>query len=427
MSTEIQLEVAHQEAANGEADTWMEDGVAESLCDVAIQGHWLLADYLLFTGRIRCTTSEGAVEEPIGTVGTALKTWRLAPGAVDESHWDVFPRRELPWEDVCRLSRLEVRMAASVAIQNAEVHGQVVDLFIRESVRSFIVPDELACDREFLEDPAEAAYVENMNHFLLLGVGRHPLMTDERSRNIVVREMGSRQLRTSFALLAGTGRLVSFQDYTYFREPAAHETDVRMSGRFEDRTRLLIPFDEFPKVPKCVAIIITPRGLAVRCPRIAYYSGAVVETQDASVKKRYATSYELEWAHAVAASSTAELVLYNRVWVCEERCLEFLHKFESFDDFVVHVVGHEIALVSFRGLVSLLTRARGLSKSFLHSRLDYPSATSVSWAIVRPGSSKFVLPGVWSSVHGGAMGRSPLDAVVPDAVLRSVSSWKMAV
>ena len=67
----------------------------------------------------------------------------------------------------------------------------------------------------------------------------------------------------------------------------------------------------------------------------------------------------------MAASLTAEHVVYNRVSVCEEPCVEFLRKFGSFDDFVVDVVGHEIALVSFRGLVSLPTRARGLSKSFL--------------------------------------------------------------
>ena len=145
------------------------------------------------------------------------------------------------------------------------------------------------------------------------------------------------------------------------------------------------------------------------------------------MKKRYATSYVLTWAHAVAASLTAEHVVYNRVWVCDERCVEFLLKFGSFEDFVLDVVGHVFASVSFRGLVSLLTRSRGLSKSFLHSRVDYPSATSVSWAIVRPGSSELLFPGVRSSIRGGAMGRSSLDAVIPDALLRSASSCKMAV
>ena len=105
MSDEIQPQVFHQAAAKGEADTSMEDGVMESPCDVAMQGSGLLANYLRFTGRIRCTTSEGAVEELVGTVGTASETWRLAPGVVDESRWAVFSLRELLWEDVYRLSR----------------------------------------------------------------------------------------------------------------------------------------------------------------------------------------------------------------------------------------------------------------------------------------------------------------------------------
>ena len=204
-------------------------------------------------------------------------------------------------------------MAASVAIQNAEVRGQVIERVIRESVRLLQVPEELACGRAYLRDPADAAYVQKMNYFLLRGVGRHPLMTDDRSRNIVVRETDPLQWKTSFALLTGTGRLVSFQDYKYFREPGAQETYVRMSARFEDRTQLLITFDEFPEVPKCVAGIIPPRGLAVKCPRVAHYFDAVVETQDDSVKKRYATPYVLEWALAGAASLTAEHVVYNRV------------------------------------------------------------------------------------------------------------------
>ena len=79
--------------------------------------------------------------DPVGIVGTALETWRLAPGVVDESRWAVFPRRELLWEDSCQPSRWDVRRAASVAIQNAEVRGQVFGQFIRESVRSFQVPE----------------------------------------------------------------------------------------------------------------------------------------------------------------------------------------------------------------------------------------------------------------------------------------------
>ena len=96
-----------------------------------------------------------------------------------------------------------------------------------------------------------------------------------------------------------------------------------MSGKFDDRTRL-VPFDEFPEVPMCLVEIIPPRGLALQSTRVAYYFGATVDSRCKSVKKRYATAYVLEWAHAVAAALTLQHVVYSRVWVCEERCLEFL-------------------------------------------------------------------------------------------------------
>ena len=51
----------------------MEHGVMESLCDV-FQRRGFLADYFRFTGRIRCTVSEGDVKDPVGIVGAALET-----------------------------------------------------------------------------------------------------------------------------------------------------------------------------------------------------------------------------------------------------------------------------------------------------------------------------------------------------------------
>ena len=364
--------------------------------------------------------------DPVGTVGSPSVSWRLVADLVDESCWSVLPRRGLVWEDFCHLPRWDVRTVDSLVNQNAEIRGQVMERFLRESTRSFQVPKEFDCYRAFLADPADAIYVEKMNAYLFRGEGRHPMMTDDRVRNIVVRETDPRQWKTAFALLVGTGRLVSFQDYTYFREPGAHETDVRMSGRFEDRTRLVVPFDELPEVPMCLAGIIPPRGLAVKSPRVAYYFVATVDTRRKSVKKRYATAYVLEWAHAVAAALTLEHVMYNRVWVCEERCVEILRKFMSFKDFVVDAVGHAVAQVSFRRLESFPDEARGLSQPYLDSRVDYPSALSVSWGVVRPGSSESVVPVSRSTVRGGTSGRSPLDLVIADPVLRGSSAWEMA-
>lgn len=140
------------------------------------------------------------------TVGTALRTWRLAPVVVEESLWAVFPRRELLLEDVFRLPQWDVRIVASVVIQNAEVRGQLIERVIRESVCSFQVPKGVACDRAYLVHLGDVAYVEKMSYFLFRGVSRHPLMTD-----IGVRETDPRQWKKSFALLAGTGSLVSFR------------------------------------------------------------------------------------------------------------------------------------------------------------------------------------------------------------------------
>ena len=84
----------------------------------------------------------------------------------------------------------------------------------RESVRSFLVPKELECDRAIPVKPADSIYVEGMNEYLFRGVGRHPALTDDRVRNFVVHQTDPRRWKkTAFALLVGTGRMVSFQDY----------------------------------------------------------------------------------------------------------------------------------------------------------------------------------------------------------------------
>ena len=112
------------------------------------------------------------------------------------------------------------------------------------SSRSFIPGAKIVKgDRAFLVEAAHAIYVECMNECLFRRVRRHPTLTDDRVRNVVVHEMNPRRWKTAFALFVGTGWLVSFQDYTNFRGVGAHGTDVRMSGRNEDRTKLLVSYD----------------------------------------------------------------------------------------------------------------------------------------------------------------------------------------
>ena len=200
-----------------------------------------------------------------------------------------------------------------------------------------------------------------------------------------------------------------------------------MAGRYENRTKLLVSYDEFPEMTLCVEGIIPPRGPAVQGPRVAHYFGATTtEARGEPTRKRYETAYVLEWAHAITASLTVEYAVYNRVWVRNERCVGLLRKFVWFGDFVVDFVGQDIAVVSFKKLFSLLEKARELPPNFFESRVDYPSVTTVSWGVVRPGTSDFVAPSPRPITRRLATARSPLDFSVPDTVPRGVDVWETA-
>ena len=147
-------------------------------------------------------------------------------------------------------------------------------------------------------------------------------------------------------------------------------TDVRTAGRCEDRTKLLVSYDDCPEIPLCVAGIIPLRDLAVLGPRVAYYLGDLSKRGTNLQKKQYATAYVLGWSHATAASLTVEYDVYNRVWVCDERCVEVLRNHVSFDDFVVDDVGEEIEVFSFHKSVSLLEKAREMPQNFHEIRVD---------------------------------------------------------
>ena len=110
-----------------EVGTPMEEGIMESLCDVAIRTNGLLANYLRFSGRVRDVRGRESAEDPLGTVLCPPVPWRLAPGLVDENRWSVFPRRSLVLEAICQLPRWDVRTVALVVNQNGEIGGQVIE------------------------------------------------------------------------------------------------------------------------------------------------------------------------------------------------------------------------------------------------------------------------------------------------------------
>ena len=118
--------------------------------------------------------------------------------------------------------------------------------------------------------------------------------------------------------------------------------------------------------------------------------------------------------------------MYSRVSVRKERGVAFLRKFASFDDIVVDAMGHAVAQVSFRRLVTLLDEARSLFPPYLENRVYYPLALSISWGVVHRGSSEFAVPVSRSTDRGGSSYRSPLDLDITDPLLRGSPSREMA-
>ena len=116
-----------------------------------------------------------------------------------------------------------------------------------------------------------------------------------------------REWKTAFSLLVGSGRVISFADYTCFRGLHAHEIDVRFCGRFEDCTTTLVTFFGFPTVPSIVSWVFPPLSLSVRLPRVAFYFGQVVLSANEVIQKRFECAYVIEWAYGFAAALGLEL------------------------------------------------------------------------------------------------------------------------
>ena len=75
-----------------------------------------------------------------------------------------------------------------------------------------------------------------------------------------------------------------------------------LTRRFDERTKMLVPFYEFPMIPPVVTGVVPPLSLAVRLPRVPYYFGNMEKSQGADVRERYERAYGIEWAYAIAAA-----------------------------------------------------------------------------------------------------------------------------
>ena len=65
-----------------------------------------------------------------------------------------------------------------------------------------------------------------------------------------------------FSVIGGYGRRGFVPGLHALSRAGAHVTNVRMSFWYEDRTKLLVSYDELPDVLLCVAEVVPPLGLA---------------------------------------------------------------------------------------------------------------------------------------------------------------------
>ena len=369
MSTEMDA-VVHNLAEI--ASVGIEDGIVDVVADLrGSRGAVTIEGYDRYTGRPDVIAGAAFPVCPAGTVRDPVPSHLLDGAVVDDGSLAALLRAGFVWEDVRELGRWDMRQVSVVALLRPSYAEEICRRFVDAPRCRYQIPGTVRCDRTFMGDAVDGLYVKKTSAWLFDGVGRFPVTSTGSVRNVMVDERLQREWKTSFSLLVGSGRVISFADYTCFRGLHAHETDERFCGRFEDRTTTLVPFYDFPAVPSVVSAVFPPLSLSVRLPRVAFYFGQVVLSASDIIRKRYERAYVVEWAYGVAPALGLEWGAFRRVWVCDEECLAFLRKFVCFPDFFVELVDHSVIQVSFNSLVDVLAKARLLSTEDVNSRVEY--------------------------------------------------------
>ena len=76
-------------------------------------------------------------------------------------------------------------------------------------------------------------------------------------------------------------------------------------------------------------------GLPVRLPRVAYYFSLRIRDKSDDVRMCYDAAFMIDGAHFVATALKLEIENHRRVWTCSDKCIAFLARFDSLDDFYV--------------------------------------------------------------------------------------------
>ena len=154
----------------------------------------------------------------------------------------------------------------------------------------------------FLVEASDAKYVELVERYLFDPTRPYPGFRDRTLRDVLVRTEAIRRWKTSYSLMCGTCVCISFRDYSVLRGPLTREHGVNMGTRDANCTSLMIPWSLFPLMPVEVLSAMSPQGLSVRFPHVAYYFSLRVREWSDGVGMRYDAAFMIEWAHSVATA-----------------------------------------------------------------------------------------------------------------------------
>ena len=93
----------------------------------------LVASYYRYVGCTDFVGGDLVVEAPDGTVGTAVRSYKLDAAVVNGGEWSVFPRADFTWGELVALRRRDVRKVGMVGLARPQCAEEVRRRFLERS------------------------------------------------------------------------------------------------------------------------------------------------------------------------------------------------------------------------------------------------------------------------------------------------------
>lgn len=161
-------------------------------------------------------------EDPEGTDGTAVQEFALDLAVVECRTWSSFSRANFTSASSVASRRWAVRKVGVIAYARPKCADVVRSWYMERSRCRFRIACDVRCERIFLEHARDGVYVKKMSAWLFDGGRTIPLLRIDAIRNVMVSERGMREWKTSLSMRRGSGRAISFADYSRVRSMDAH-------------------------------------------------------------------------------------------------------------------------------------------------------------------------------------------------------------